>query len=375
MRPKIWLRVGRGRMDAPSNRPPKWYRRHAGVLVVGIVAILLLPGASAYYSYSGGKSCTRCHEIWQPYRDWHESAHRNIACAECHGDVFTLDAGFHLKNLQQLAAHLRGQVPERVRLKLDDVLKIETRCAKCHREEYAAWTSSRHSATYREILLNKDFNQRTQLMEDCLRCHGMHFEGSMRDLVRPMDMRGPWRLLAPELSNRPTMPCLTCHQMHRHGNPLERTASMPDDAAPHEEISRPSLALFDRRQQDYVSVSRLPLPQMFDGTRVVKISPDQRQALCYQCHAPLAGGQVGSGDDRTPAGVHEGLSCFACHDNHAQTTRASCANCHPQLSNCGIDVEKMDTSFKSTKSVHNIHTVKCIDCHTKGVPKRKPRPA
>ena len=107
-------------------------------LLVIVFVILLLPGASLYYSYSGGKSCTKCHEIWQPYRDWHESAHRNIACSECHGDVMTLDAGFHLKNIRQLAAHIRGKIPEQVRLKTDDVLKIEKRCAKCHREEYAA---------------------------------------------------------------------------------------------------------------------------------------------------------------------------------------------------------------------------------------------
>jgi hypothetical protein len=33
----------------------------------------------------------------------------------------------------------------------------------------------------------------------------------------------------------------------------------------------------------------------------------------------------------------------------------------------------MDTTFKSTKSPHNVHTMKCMDCHTKGVPKKKPR--
>ncbi len=110
---------------------------------------------------------------------------------------------------------------------------------------------------------------------------------------------------------------------------------------------------------------------MYEGTRLVKISPDQRQALCYQCHAPAASAQVGSGDDRTPIGVHEGLSCFACHEKHGQTTRASCTTCHPQLSNCGINVETMDTTFKNAKSPHNVHTVKCADCHTKGVPKKK----
>jgi len=56
-----------------------------------------------------------------------------------------------------------------------------------------------------------------------------------------------------------------------------------------------------------------------------------------------------------------------------QTTRASCASCHPRLSNCGLEVEKMDTTFQSSTSKHNIHFVKCADCHTKGVPKRSER--
>ena len=55
------------------------------------------------------------------------------------------------------------------------------------------------------------------------------------------------------------------------------------------------------------------------------MSPDPRQALCYQCHAPLANTQVHSGDDRTPVGVHEGFSCLACHDQpqavHARLLR------------------------------------------------------
>jgi len=114
----------------------------------------------------------------------------------------------------------------------------------------------------------------------------------------------------------------------------------------------------------------LPMPAMKDGERPVKMSPDRRQVLCYQCHAPRAGMQVFSGDDRTPIGVHEGLSCQACHAKHGQSTRASCAGCHPRLSNCGIDVEKMDTTFKSPDSLHDVHRVACLDCHPKGVPKK-----
>jgi hypothetical protein len=285
--------------------------------------------------------------------------------------VFTLKAGFHLNNIRRLVSHLRGGQSEPVRLRTGDALQVSERCRKCHEEEYAGWASSSHSATYAEIFLDQKHNRQRALMDDCLRCHGMHFEGGIRDLVTPVNTTGPWRLTKPELADHRVILCLTCHQMHREGAPLFRPAAKAANASATEEINRPSVALFDRRELDYVPLQSLPLPSMRQGARAVKISPDLRQALCYQCHAPLATWEVGSGDDRTPAGVHEGLSCLACHDKHGQKTRASCANCHPRLSNCGLNVETMDTTFRSTKSPHNIHFVKCADCHTKGVPSKR----
>jgi hypothetical protein len=201
----------------------------------------------------------------------------------------------------------------------------------------------------------------------------MHFEGGVYDLVAPLDRRGPWRVLPAELAERPSMPCLACHQMHRRGEPMRKEGVEGRVAGPAQETSRPSLALFDRRTEQYVPVSDLPIPPMLDGARPVKMSPDRRQALCYQCHAPMATRQIGSGDDRTAMGVHEGISCLACHLQHGEKTRASCATCHPKMSNCGLDVEKMDTTFKSADSRHNVHWVKCADCHKNGVPKKSPR--
>jgi len=245
------------------------------------------------------------------------------------------------------------------------------RCRKCHQQEYADWAAGPHAVTYREIFLDDNHNHQQHLMDDCLRCHAMHFNGGIRDLVTPLDTKGPWRLRDPKLAEQPAIPCLACHQMHREGALLVRSAVKPVNPGPSQEIFPPSLALFDRREMDFVALGRLPLSAMHDGDRTIKISPDIRQALCYQCHAPLDTMKVGTGDDRTPVGVHEGLSCLACHQGHGQNTRPSCATCHPQFSNCGLDVETMDTTFKSTTSQHNIHSVKCIDCHTQGVPKRK----
>ena len=169
----------------------------------------------------------------------------------------------------------------------------------------------------------------------------------------------------------PAMPCATCHEVHREGQPMQKTSLEGRTPGPSQEIARPSLALFDRRTRQYIPLADLPMPAMAEGARAVKMSKDQRQALCYQCHAPTAAMQVGSGDDRTGIGVHEGISCLACHAQHGETTRASCASCHPKMSNCGLDVEKMDTTFFATGSKHNIHWVKCADCHPKGIPKKK----
>jgi len=343
-------------------------------LIMGsiLIALMVFPGASFYYEYSGGKSCIRCHEIWQPYNDWRTSTHRNVKCSECHGEVFTLDAGFHLTNMRRLVVHLSGRLPGRVRLKNAQLFQTTDRCQKCHREEYANWQAGPHSTTYSKIFLDEKHNQKRLLMDDCLRCHGMHFDGAIRDLVSPVSTTGPWKLRDATLANRPAVPCLACHQMHHQGAPLEKPATRDAVPGAAQEIARPSLGLFDRRSLQHVPLARLSLPPMREERRLLKISPDPRQALCYQCHAPLAGFQVRSGDDRTPLGVHEGLSCLSCHSTHRQNTRASCAGCHPRLSNCGLDVEKMDTTYRDSKSLYDIHFVKCLDCHPKGV-RRPPR--
>lgn len=346
----------------------KRYLRLA-LIILG-AAIVAVPGVSVYYEYSGGRACARCHEIWQPYSDWHTSTHRNIACGDCHGNVFTLDAGFHINNMRQVFKHLRGDVPEQVRLRTVDVFAVTERCKNCHQAEWAEWASGLHHAQYREVFLDSKHNHKRLLMNDCLRCHGAQYNGSIRDLVTPIDTVGPWKLRDPRMADQPVIVCLNCHTIHHHGSPLVRPAEKPATSTT-QELTRPSLALFDRREMQSVALADLPLPAMLEGQREVKASRDQRQALCYQCHAPDSTRQVRSGDDRTPLGVHEGLSCFACHENHSMRTRATCASCHPRLSNCGIDVETMDTTFKSTASTHNIHFVKCTDCHTKGIPKKR----
>jgi hypothetical protein len=333
-----------------------WYRRF--YLVLPIVAlILLLPGTRVYQSYSSGTLCTSCHEISQSYNEWHTSTHRNVACSSCHGSVFSADIRSHLKSLHRLVSHVRGQIPEQIRLAQDDVQKMGARCQTCHQPEYADWAAGPHAIKYRQIFLDESHNRGRLLVDDCLRCHGMHFEGGIRDLVKPIDTKGPWKLRDVRLAEQPAIPCIACHQVHRSGDMVSREA-LNSSAKTIQPTSTPSLALFDRRELEHIPIARLSLPVMHEGNKDVEISSDPRQALCYQCHAPAAYMQVGSGDDRTPVGVHQGISCFACHRGHGEKTQASCSTCHPQPSNRGLTAGSMDEPFKSAASVHNIHSAK-----------------
>jgi len=343
------------------------------VAVMALIAVGGVYGASYYYTSQYGQGCASCHEMAGYVSVVHGSPHRTVGCMDCH------EASLSTK-LRHMRVHIFGAPPEAIRLRDVDVVTMVPNCQKCHQQEYATWHAGPHSATYSEIFVNPVQNSKQHLMEDCFRCHGMHFNGSIRDLVRPLDTQGPWHLIRAGFANQPAIPCQSCHQVHWEGAQETKPAKRISVAggAVHD-----SLAFFDRRERIHFAAAALAIPRLYDGARAVTMSQDARQAICYQCHAPrvpdtgtaaainLWGPQVGSGDDRTPMGVHEGLSCASCHLGHSQNTRASCKTCHPQMSHCGIDVEKMDTTFASAASKHNIHWVKCADCHQHGIPKPK----
>jgi hypothetical protein len=342
-----------------------------GLAALAVVGLLAVVGTSAYYGGDDGQGCARCHEIRPMVDTWAASTHRGVACRECHGSSLTAQVRMHAKNLQRVWLHARGEAPEQIRLRRQDVVPMVERCGACHRQQRADWESGPHGVPYAALFINPEHNANQQLMDDCLRCHAMHFDGGITALVTPIDRKGPWTFVDPDVAGLPAIPCLTCHAVHRRGEPLGPRTQRVTEAGPEQEIVRPSLALYDRRSLEHVPVLDLPLPAMRENGRPVRTSPDRRQALCYQCHAPRAGNEVFSGDDRTPTGVHEGLSCQACHAGHGMATRASCSGCHPRLSNCGRDVETMDTTFRSPDSPHDVHRVTCEDCHPKGVPRRR----
>ena len=109
----------------------------------------------------------------------------DIACGKCHGDGAHPGRFVPLEQRDRAYSHLRGDLPEQIRFGNRYVQAMTSQCQGCHRQEYAAWQSGPHSATYARIFLDKKHNTANMLMDDCLRCHGMHFEGG---IARPGEL-------------------------------------------------------------------------------------------------------------------------------------------------------------------------------------------
>jgi len=343
------------------------------IFIFTSILLLLVVALLASYSYwnaaSPTKTCTSCHEISHSVDLWKASTHRNIACKECHGTA--LSEGIHsLKEKGAMFFHHNSKIkPEDVKISEDQRLTVMERCSGCHQAEYAKWNSGGHAMNYSEVFLNSAHNKAETIYEDCLRCHGMFFDkGTVHDIVGPLDTAGPWKLKNPNLADRPAIPCFACHQVHQQGTP-EIRQNLETPASLHYTRKKETLTSFYyRRDNMYFPVPSISPQKISYQSADIKISQDPNQSLCIQCHSPNAFNMGGTGDDRTPRGVHEGISCLACHDSHSNSAVASCKTCHPAISNCKLDVEMMNTTYKDKSSKNNIHFVACTDCHTKGRP-------
>ena len=344
----------------------KLYKYTIRILVILFFA-LILAGISytAWNTTNPARSCASCHEIAPSHVSWSASAHRNVSCFKCHGTA--LENGWHSisEKAMMIVRHIQNNpFPEDIRITESQMLAVMERCTDCHQQEYANWLSGGHSATYADIMLHEEHNKTEQLNFDCLRCHGMFYEGTILDVVEPVSIEGPWFLKDQELIERPVMPCMTCHQIHTPGEPAKKPDyTIPKNISYSRLLENNSIAFYVRNEKTHISIDNLPTPEIFKADRSVKVPADPVYRLCVQCHAPSVWHQIGSHDDRTPGGVHEGISCRACHAPHSNYQRNSCDKCHPGISNCNLDVKTMNTSFFSPGSTNNIHTVACNDCH------------
>lgn len=343
-------------------------RKNLGFIVTVFFALIVLGGA--YYSrwnrIDPRKSCAKCHEIESSVHMQKESSHRDLQCSECHGTAFSNGMkGFSEKG-KMILSHFTKKNVEDIKMSEEQYLDILLNCKRCHESEYAQWKSSGHSVNYKSIFLNEEHNAAVPVNFDCLRCHGMFYDGTVDELVMLSEEDG--NLVMPDTAqaSRPAILCLTCHQVHKPG----QVAQVPDYSDPdsifyHSDRRRLVPDFYDIHEKTYYTASELPQLAMVHSDSLIQVSADVAMRNCVQCHAPNAHREVGSADDHTPMGVHEGISCLACHNPHSNDPSSSCINCHPAISNCKLDVNTMNTTFSDPKSPNDIHTVSCADCHDK----------
>ena len=138
--------------------------------------------------------CARCHEIRPDGRRLGAlEPPRASSCKDCHGSSFSADLRMHAKNLAARVAALArrgagadphpapGRRPARRALR-----RLPPPGARRLGRAGPTARRTRRSSS------NPEHNANQQLMDDCLRCHAMHFEGGIRDLVTPLDRKGPW---------------------------------------------------------------------------------------------------------------------------------------------------------------------------------------
>jgi hypothetical protein len=344
-------------------------RNNIKLMVFVSAAIALLAFMGLGYSWWNAappeKTCASCHEIESSVHSFAGSSHRELSCAECHGTA--LSNGIHsLKEKgRMLVSHFSNVYVEEISMNEKQLLDVMDNCKRCHASEYAKWFSGGHSMQYQHVLLNEKQNRAEQINFDCLRCHGMFYDENIDQLVEPLNTAGPWNMKDEKAAYRAAIPCMACHQIHSPGI-VSQSPEYSDPRAIFYEHERPvaNVAFYDRNEGMHFTANQLPKPKIWHNGEPVRVSTDATMRTCVQCHAPNAFHHSGSSDDRIPRGVHEGLSCSSCHEPHSNESRNSCSSCHPAISNCGLDVEKMNTSFAFRESEHNIHFVSCTDCHT-----------
>ena len=363
-----------GKLKA-GNRQPKtgaWFAMP--LLVTAVFLLCAVLGGIGYFEFAPPeRTCASCHEIRASHARWSNSVHRAVSCKQCHGR--SADSLHALReNANRLFRHVTEPRHDNIGLSEEQAVRMIQSCRQCHQREFAHWQAGGHGANYARIFMDETHNRAERMADQCLLCHGMFFEGKMTDMVYfpALGAEEPaYQFKRPHMAERPSIPCLACHDLHAPGEPFSGPRLADANANTNGVTARrDTIAFYVRQEKRHFAIDDLSVPRIFDQGRPVNVSSDPRQRLCTQCHAPDAFGNAGSSDDRTPTGVHEGLSCAACHAPHSNDTRGSCAQCHPARSSCGLDVTAMDTTYRSRASSNDIHRVTCLDCHPGGAPQK-----
>lgn len=308
-------------------------------LIIGVIIIGLLLVVSSYTAWNVSDSdytCAQCHEIRKSHETWKNSAHADVTCIECHGTALSNGFSSIAEKAGMVYVHFtKDKTNEDLSLSESQVLDIAERCAQCHQAEHASWRSGAHSTTYKDIFMDMEHNKMEKLYWDCFRCHGMHYDGNIHDLMSLEGDAESWHIKNKKQADRPSMTCLACHQMH-NGDQEKKVPynSLSKDSrdALMQKTARPTTALYMRAEKRHLPSDKIYRATIHHNDSLVRISDEPNTWLCMQCHAPNSRREACTEDDKTPMGIYEGMSCLDCHNPHSNELKNNYRNVHTKLS-------------------------------------------
>jgi uncharacterized repeat protein (TIGR01451 family) len=251
-------------------------------------------------------------------------------------------------------------------------------CQVCHPQEWNDWSQSGHAMTLSAQLLNSDHNSSEMLDQTCVKCHSPELgTENVANIVGPLDNKGPWQLIGKyaSLGNAPAISCLACHQPHA----VKPAGLLPgedfgDESTFYRGVPAPqvtNLTIFDAFAQKFVDPA--PIAPVMNGDQPIPIAQTPSNRLCATCHgteraesnlfeptrASEGDNSIGSGDDRTPTGVHQGIQCVTCHmpgGSHTFNPMNSCGQCHAT----GTSTASLDYVTNQVKTSYNDPTLSML---------------
>jgi len=160
------------------------------VLALGVLGVGTLAGTSYYYGGDDGMGCARCHEIRPMVDAWAASSHRSVKCKDATAAPSRPSCACTRRTSSACGCTRGGEAPEQIHVRHQDVVPWSSAAGPAPPGARRLGERPPRDAL-RGDLHQPEHNANQQLMDDCLRCHAMHFEGGIRDLVTPLDRKGP----------------------------------------------------------------------------------------------------------------------------------------------------------------------------------------
>ena len=295
------------------------------VYLVAVVLATLLSGASyaLWNSADPSYTCAQCHKVEDSHARWSQSAHKDVACVECHAAALENGVGGVAEKLGMVFSHFSKDIKNSdIKMAESQVLEISERCASCHKSEAEKWASGKHSTLYKNIFEDVSYNSKEKPYADCFRCHGMFYDGDINTLMGFEGDCSHWKIKDRAQADIPAIPCLACHKIHSPADSAKKWGPGSGLSNP------PKTSFYSRAERKHFRTDNLTPIEMYLGSKKLETSKDPNNTLCIQCHSPNWERQARSCDDRTPTGEHKGFSCIVCHDPHSNSAADSCARCH-----------------------------------------------